>query len=222
MIPFFDLCNLRTPQFNKEEKVDFIVHWDKGGVNIALDDVFVPNKEYDYSYVPQPSNDKLIFVYGFYIKNNPYSYVSVVLTLIRQHFSIEKYRACKEIKCIEIDLEAFYKSSFDKVNLQVSLSTKGPINENFLNLMKIYIYNNEEFVKDKNFVMQRIVTKKWLSYQNEFSAVALYKDFIKLHLSKMKLNVVSLTLYRLILSIHSRSQEIIIKQIGRKSIMIVL
>jgi hypothetical protein len=190
LIPFFDLCNLRTPT-GKDEKVDFILHWDKGGVGIGLDDTFVPDKEYDYSYVPSPSNDKLIFVYGFYIENNPHSQVSVILTLMRTQFSVDKYRFCKELKCVDIDLEGFYQSTFDKANLQVSLGAQGPLNETFLNLMRVYVYNPETFVKDKDLISGRLLAKKWLSYENEVRATLLYKDFVKFHLAKMKLNLVS-------------------------------
>jgi hypothetical protein len=110
LIPFFDLCNHRTPRnFEFDDKVDFILHWDKGGINIGLDDTFVPGKEYDYTYVPKAGNDKLTFVYGFHTNVNPHTAVSVIVTFARSYWTRDMYIACKELKCMELDLEGFYK-----------------------------------------------------------------------------------------------------------------
>jgi hypothetical protein len=195
LIPFLDMCNHRAMKDGQEDSTFFSIYWSKGTVYAGLRDDFKPGQEYDYHYRAKASNQDLVFTYGFSLPGNPYSRVFIYFNLMRGQMSLRKYLICKELKCTYDDLEGFYNTAFDKVSVRMPILASGPIDKDFLNLLRLYAYDIIDFNLDKPMLLKRLSKGQWISYENEIRAVFLYKNFIQQYLGSLKLNLVMSLFY---------------------------
>ena len=198
LIPFFDLCNhISTNKFDSENKVDFVLQWARGEVRVALDKTYKDGDEYDYSYIPKASNDKLLLIYGFYDENNPHTVVNIAISVSKSMFSYEKNLLAKEIKLYEHNMDQFYQSDYKTANIQMVINKSG-LDNNLLNLIKLIVVSDKYFEENRNSLKKKLLKNKWISYQNEIMSHALYREYMLVYSSKLKLSYVIFNNLRLI------------------------
>jgi hypothetical protein len=216
LMPFLDQCGHKSAEPNNSSYISVDLHWDKGAVNLAIDKSFSNLEEYNYSYSANAGNTKLLFTYGFYTENNPFSEVQLIIKFKKANFDVEKYNICTQVLCYGINLEAFYKGEYEEVDMAYSLLNNGGINNDLLNAFRLYVYPNDKFFEERHFIADKLKKGKMISYENEIKALLLYKDFIKLHLANMKFGMVINLSFRLMRFILSKIPGIILKLIGIK------
>jgi len=190
LIPFFDLCNhVSSNKFDPNDKVDFVLQWAEGEVRVALDKSYKAGEEYDYSYIPKASNDKLLLIYGFYDENNPHTVVNIAISVSKAAMSYEKNLFAKELKLFEHNLEEFYKSNYKTANLQMVIN-KFELDKNLINLMKLIVLSDEYFLNNKESIKKKLLKDKWISYQNQIMSYALYREYMIIFSNKLKLSYV--------------------------------
>jgi hypothetical protein len=191
LVGFFDICSHKPHKPNlPSEAIEYNFMIQGGKIHVAVDSGYKSNEEYAYTYITKAPNHKLIFNYGFYLDNNPFSYFDLAIVLTKQNFQAEKYKACRELRCLEdTDLKSFYKSDLEEINLNVKVYPN-KINNEMLNFIRLYIYDNEKFSKDMNVIIYRLHWKELISYENELKSLTTLRDIILKHINNMKISYI--------------------------------
>jgi hypothetical protein len=175
LIPFIDLCNHKNSRDPKGmNRTDFLMSFRKNYVTITFTSDFKKGEDYEYSYLPSTPNEKLLSAYGFYIDHNPQSVTAIYMSFAKQHFPKSKYEICLTLDCFNVSFDEFYaKEHLKQANLQILLMSH-TINDRILNAFRLYVYPNEIF--EPNLARERLKKGKWIFYEIEIKALALYRD----------------------------------------------
>ena len=185
LLPFIDLCNHRNANDpDLKEKVEFILAFNEGGVNVGFSAPFVSHEEYNYAYVPFSPNEKLLFAYGFYIEGNGQSVAHLLVNISKRLFPKEKYNLAMKMKTFEHPFEGFYSSPQEHANIQMQLFPHR-INYHLLNVCRLYVYPIQNFNSD--FAHKRLIKNQWISYDNEIGSLSLYRFTVFSGISRAKL-----------------------------------
>lgn len=192
LIPFIDLCNHRNPQdINLKDRVDFMIVYKNNKVVFSFIKEFQKNEDYEYSYIPYPSNSKLLIAYGFTVDNNTLTLAEAKLPVQKDIFPKYKHDLCLKQKYIEYSFEQFYQSDLQSVNI-LTLFNKLHINDRILNLIRIMLLPNKKF--NEKTIKRRLSKNRWFNYPNEISSLAYYRETLLAQLKSSKLDIVLINL----------------------------
>jgi hypothetical protein len=191
LVPFVDLCNHKNSNDPKgKDKIDFMIIFRKGGVNLGFCKEFKKGEDYEYSYSPFSPNEKLLASYGFYIENNAQSMAATFFPIQKLHFPKVKHDLCTRLECFDAAFENFYADkNAHNANVQAFVNPHS-INVRILNALRLYVLPNDKFIAEKAF--ERLSNKKWLSYTNEVMALSYYRGCLTYHFTQFKLSPVTL------------------------------
>lgn len=172
-MPFIDLCNHKQEKDPEgKDYTPFFVLFMKKKAMIGFGGEFKPGDEYEYSYLPQASNEKLLLSYGFYFKDNALSYATFDSVLHRNHFQKEKWEVCKKLGCLEYNYDWVYQDAKTvEIPIRINLFPH-KINQRYLNLLRLYSEPSQTY--NATLMEKRLRKNKWLSYTNEIRAISLY------------------------------------------------
>jgi hypothetical protein len=211
-IAYSDLCNhylggfnftnisnfnssLNLEELEKNEKIinpisniNNIQIWKKDQVFIGYEKSFQAGEDYEFSYMSIFPNEKLLFSYGFYLDNNPYSYAHLKIKLNKNTYSKEKNEICQKLNCFPDSLEFIYKNTnIEVIDIFQYINDK-KIDVGLMNSFRLMNFNETEFneteedtqsnKKDLNFVYKRLSKNKIIDYNNEMKSLSLYREYI--------------------------------------------
>lgn len=146
-----------------------------------------PGDEYSYTYVTRPSNEKLLFSYGFYIENNDFSTTMLRSTLNKPQINREKHNLIVKLKLLDQAFDGFFNSNHQSLAL-LQLIDKHSINEKVLNVFRIYFYKNNMF--NPSLIERRLASGQLLNFENELLSLIYFRGVIeKSHLGEAKLTL---------------------------------
>jgi hypothetical protein len=186
MIPFFDVCN----HISTKNIRFFLVSADKE-IMFATQGSYQQGEEVEYSYNQSTGNDRLVFTYGFFGEDNPFTKITLIVTLYRRNYIEEKHKLCSELQCLEgnQNLDHFFNTRMDSAQV-IFNPIKNKLKAGNLNMLRMYIYPNDKFINEKEDILFKLKNGEMLDYDNEIRTLTLYKEFLKYHLVHMKIDFV--------------------------------
>ena len=172
-MPFFDLCNTKiNKDITEKDKTVFYIIWKKGYAMLGMSDHVKQGDEYMFNYSPDLTNEKLFISYGFYQDHNNLSKAGFRSAFSKQWLSKEKFELIKKIIPNEHEtIMAFSDNRLNDVPLKIIVN-KFYLPKDILNIFRVYVQPNNLFNTTK--IERRIFQNKWLSYDNELSALSLF------------------------------------------------
>lgn len=174
---FFDNCNHKsTSLLTGRENLNFNTYAKYGELIVSIYDYTAKGQEYAYTYSPNMPSDKILFRYGFFMKNNPHAVAYIYINILKTHFSRQKNDICKELRCFDQYFDDFYaQNQMEQATLQFAIA-RADIQNRILNAFRLYTYSNP--IVNKNEIIRRIKNEQWLNYDSEIRAYAFLRDAI--------------------------------------------
>ena len=153
---------------------------------------FKVDEEYSITYKMGSTNEILTLDYGFYLKNNPLQSFAFQTSLEKNFFNSEKYELCKKINCMNSNMDDFYSNKKSNIFYAPFMMYNNKLDSKGLNILRLYVEPNIGF--NSTMILKRLKHNKWISYNNELTALGLFLYPIKNLDSQIKLNFVKKTL----------------------------
>lgn len=177
--PINDLCNYSINN-ERNEIIYFQLDSESNNVGLKVRKSFKKGEEYSFSYSNGLSNLDLNISYGFYMKNNPFSKVSILLTASKSHINQLKIDILSKMKIMSNESINKLKDLQNNVEIQHNdmefLIEKGRINNNLLNVIKILYLKTDKY--DKDTIEKEIKTGSYFSFQNEILSLYTYINLV--------------------------------------------
>lgn len=172
---FIDNCNHKiTNRLPLKETVNFNSFLEYGSVKIGINNKIKKHEEYAYSYSPNLSNEKFVYRYGGFIKDNPHSLLNIDIIFNKNNFNLKKYEICKDLKCFDQPLDNFYtQKETENLSLLISIG-KLDIEKRLLDAIRLFTYSEEKL--NKNEIIKRLTSGHWLNYGSEIRTYAFLKE----------------------------------------------
>lgn len=178
LYPFIDNCNhkLTSPQTGKET-LNFNTMAKHGQMDIAIHNPIKKGEEYAYTYSPNMSNEKFVFRYGFFLKNNPNAITYITLDLKKSDFSRRKYEVCKIMMCFDKSFDEFYtQNQIDTFSLFINIG-KYPIAKRILDALRLHALPESRLDNFED-IIKRLSHDQWLDYYSQIKAFSSFRDSV--------------------------------------------
>lgn len=186
---FIDNCNHKsTSTLPGRENLNFNTYAKNGELIVSVYDYTAKGQEYAYTYSPNMASDKILYRYGFFMKNNPHAVAHIYINIFKTHFSRKKNDICKELRCFDQYFDDFYaQNNMEQATLQFAIA-RADIQNRILNAFRLYTYSNP--IVDKNEIIRKLINGQWLNYESEIRAYSFFRDAIISMLKVSKLSYV--------------------------------
>jgi len=168
LIPYFDLINNYTPKIGKESLLhNYLLNFNPLGVKVLFEKSFKKGEEYSYSYLTKSINNILLLKYGFYLPSDDYNVkLALPFKITKDIFTELKWNICKHIKCLEHDLDNFYKNKKLKEETLIIEFNSQKLDENILNFLRLLSLPNRDLESQENasHIMKKLKKGKWLNF----------------------------------------------------------
>lgn len=191
LFSFIDNCNHKsTSNLPGKETLNFNTMARQGQMDISIHNQIKQGEEYAYTYSPNLPNDKFVFRYGFFLKNNPNAMSHIILTLKKSDFSRVKNEICKIIRCFDQSFDEFFnQNEIDRFTLYINVG-KHDIAKRIIDALRLHELPEARLERDFEDVIKRLSHDQWLDYYNEIKAYAFFRDSVFQEIDKTKLSYV--------------------------------
>jgi hypothetical protein len=178
LYPFIDNCNHKiTSPLSGRESFNFNTLQKKGELEISIHNKIKQGEEYAYTYSPNMPNEKFVFRYGFFLKNNPNAITFITVNLKKADFSRRKNEICKIIRCFDQPFDELYsQNEIEKFSLLINIG-KFDISKRILDALRLYAFPENKLDNFED-VIKRLTYDQWLDYYTEMKALSYYRDSI--------------------------------------------
>lgn len=190
LIPFIDNCNHKsTSKHPLGESYNFNSLTRKGEIDMSIHQKIHKGEEYAYTYSPNMSNEKFVYRYGFFLKNNPNAATNIIIPLQKKDFSRRKNEICKIMRCFDQSFDELYThNQVEKFSLFINIG-RYEIAKRILDALRLYALP-ESKIDNFEDIINRLSYNHWLDYNSEMKALAYFRDNVLVTIDSKKISYV--------------------------------